>query len=184
MSAVRNYFDTNPYAQNVGQAVQGVAGAVGMFTNIAQTVKEAKSIEYDIPSVMPNNPYEVPEYNLGKAFGQDRNIDPKDSGKGLVGQSIMSGMGAGAAMGSMASPMGSAIGAAAGAVGGAISGLFGKRAARKGAEEAKRRERAKLVDMQADYNTNLTSYDSNMDARDRYNKRLENRQRRITRTIG
>ena len=181
---VNNYFDSNPYAENTGQAIQGVAGAYGMFANIADTAKEAGETQYDTPSLLDNNPYERPTYNLGTSWAQNSAFDPQEAGQGLVGESVLSGVGAGAALGSMGGPWGTAIGAAAGAVTGLVGGLLGRKKARQNATDAKSRELAELNEAQGEFNTSLTEYDERADARDSYNKRLMNRRRRIQTVVG
>lgn len=197
-----NAYNTNPYnkvnvgdvasgssgggfqSENIGQAVQGVAGAYGMFANIADTAKAAGEVQYDTPTLMDNNPYERPTYNLGTSWGQNNAFKPEEAGKGLIGQSVMSGAGSGAAIGSLGGPWGTAIGAAAGALTGLVGGLFGRKKARSNAAEAKTRELAQLQETQDEFNTDLTEYDERTDARDSYNKRLTNRRRRIQTVVG
>lgn len=181
---INNWVENNPYAENIGQAIEGTIGAVGMFTNIAQTAKDAKKTQYDIPSLLTNNPYERPNYNLGAAWAQDSAFDPSEAGKGLIGESVISGVGAGASMGSLGGPWGTAIGAAAGAVTGLVGGIFGKKKAEENAAIAKAREQKELKAAQTEFNVEAEGYDERMDARDRYQKRLQNRQQNIQRMLG
>jgi hypothetical protein len=184
-TAIEGMFDNNPYmAENLGGAVQGAVGAYGMFANIANTAKEAGNVQYDLGGLMDTNPYERPTYDLGNAWAENAAFDPGQAGKGLIGESIMSGIGAGSSIGSVGGPIGTGIGAIAGAVTGLVGGLFGKKKARKNAEEAKARELAELRGVQDEYNVEAQSYDSNMDARDSYNKRLQNRRRNINKVLG
>jgi len=183
MSRVKDYFAENPYAQNLGQAVEGVAGLAGMYMNISDTVKQQRETSYDIP-LMESNPYERPSYDLGGAINQHSNWDTSEAGKGLVGQSIGAGAASGAAIGSFFPGLGSVIGAGAGALVGGISGWIGKEKAEREAEDQKAKQGRLLANAQSNYNTEATAYDQNMDARERYHKRLMDRRRKIQRVIG
>lgn len=184
MGKLRNYFDTNPYAENIGQATMGAVGLYGMYSNISDVIQAQKEYEYNIPTLMSANPYDRPAYSLGGAWQENANFNPEDAGKGLIGQSAISGASSGGAIGSSLGPIGGLVGAGAGAVVGAVSGLFGKKAAVRNARLAKEREYNKLKKAQSEYNVESAQYDATADYRDRYNKRLEDRRRRIQRVLG
>jgi hypothetical protein len=101
-SKVEGMFENNPYMENVGQAAEGAIGLYGMFDNIAQTAKEAGNVQYDLGGgLLDTNPYERPTYDLGNAFAESAAFDPSQVGKGLIGESVMAGIGAGASAGSV-----------------------------------------------------------------------------------
>lgn len=103
-----------------------------------------------------------PYYNQVSQLRQETaGLEPDEAGKGLVGQSAMTGAKIGGSLAAI-NPVLGAVGAGVGAVGGAIFGAVKKNKIQDEATSAKNKALAKLAGAQKKFNTNTSDYYKNV----------------------
>lgn len=160
-----------------GQAQQGKIGEQGqqiggdllqaglqMGSSIGSAVQEAEGIQTQAPGQAMIG--DQPVYNLGAFQNYVTSLNKKDYGRGLIGQ----GAAQGAAIGLKT---GNPLLAAGGAAIGGLVGLFGRRRARKKAEDKIEKARKSLWAAQEQFNESNIDFTQNQAARRQYEDMLD-----------
>lgn len=148
----------------LGVAGAAVQGALEMGTSIDNAIQETKGIQTQAPGQTMIG--DQPVYNLGAFQQYVGGLNKRDYGKGLVGKGAATGFSVGLSTGNP-------FLAAGGAVVGAIAGLFGRRRARKKAEERINKARKSLWAAQEQFNESNIDYTENQAARRQYEDMLD-----------
>lgn len=155
-----------------GQAQQGgfkiggdlLQAGLQMGSSIGSAVQEAKGIQTQAPGQTMIG--DQPVYNLGAYQQYVNSLNKKDYGRGLIGQGAAQGAAIGLKTGN---PL---IAAGATVIGGLV-GLFGRRRARKKAEERINKARKSLWAAQEQFNESNIDFTQNQAARRQYEDMLD-----------
>lgn len=149
---------TNPYLKGADSpsalgATSGIVSAgLGLYGQTKGAMDAANAIGTEAPGLQTQGQFSTPTFNLGQQTVYTSNLRASDFGKGLVGGGALQ----------------------AGAVG-ALTGLFGRRAARKRAEQQIKQAKSNLMAAQQNFNEQNEESNANRLAFEQYQQLISGR---------